>query len=1138
MNDRAPGGGEPQAPARNGVTGHGIDDLTWLADVPGVERAILAGSAGDIGHVEVSLEDGYWARAEASHLRAVSGVFDAIADGRSETVAGGWISAITSEPFSAQRMDRWAADALKIMLERPPQRVLEIGCGEGALLTRLAPIAHRYVGVELSSTALSCLADSLAESPYRDRVELIAVPAHDLGDVEGSFDLVILNSVVQYFPSASYLARVLGLAASKLVPGGRLFVGDVRHPGHVADLALRSAVHRMGPNATGRQVLAEAQRRITEESELLLRPEFLVAWADDAGLTADVRLRESAADDLGYYRYDVIIETQTPDLDVVTPHMAWAEAVADLRRALTTVAQGDQTVRLLRVPNNAARATRAARESMISEPAGLVVQPEARAPADSVIPPELVDLCAELGLEWAPAWPGCDLDRDDQVDVLVAPAELPQQRCGRHRREQSAPAGGAKDYVSTPLESMLSAKLARRWREAAPDHVRMLRPVFTFQPSHPSHGDTALTGQPPTQFAVLTGPVLHVDPGQTLHGLVLQYGDQHPDDTAVVAGDRRITHRELRSAAEDVAGRLSAVGVRPGDVVGLYVDRGWELVVGMLGILVSGASYLGLDRDNPVARTQQLLQKAGAVCVVSTPRAVGGLANLVEDPILVDETFEARPGTRRLGDGVDGAASGAYLIFTSGSTGEPKGVVVDHGQAVNLVAGLDSVLGVPSDPGSKTWLAATNICFDISVAEIFWPLSRGVRLVIGDTGRYRGSFRGDDKDLVSLFEEHPITHFQSTPSLVRLLLQDPRWRTIVEDLDVLVVGGEVLTRSLAEELTGVGVLVNGYGPTEATVYTTMHVVDRGSAGPVPIGAPLANVTVRIVDESLATLAVGQTGEVLIGGAGVARGYLGPASNQGGFVLANIDGSSRRWYRTGDLGRIDAYGSLHYVGRRDGQVKIRGYRVELGEIEDMIRRNPEVRDCAVVARGSGNALTHLDAAIVLDVPGSSTLSGKALRDWVSERLPAYMVPTSVTTVPALPMTASGKLDRRAVLDLLPARADVAPPTAGPTDPTSIERTVCRIWSDVLGIDEIPLQQNFFDVGGNSLLLAQVHDRLSDILPDPLELLDLFRYPTVSGLVAHLSRGHGPDPQGTEQTGTDSTLSRRTRSLAVDRRRLRT
>ncbi|HEX8430592.1 MAG TPA: amino acid adenylation domain-containing protein, partial [Longimicrobium sp.] len=567
-----------------------------------------------------------------------------------------------------------------------------------------------------------------------------------------------------------------------------------------------------------------------------------------------------------------------------------------------------------------------------------------------------------------------------------------------------------------------------------------------------------------------------------VHTLIEEQARRTPGATAVTYAGRRLTYAELDARANQIAGRLRHNGVGPEVLVGVLVERSPELIVAMLGVLKAGGAYVPLDPAYPRARLKLMLADT-RVPVLVTQRSLRGRVAAGDATIVEVDDLDGEPA-ERVESGA-GPENLSHVIYTSGSTGTPKGVEIRHASVATLIRWAPEVLGIGE--GSAV-LASTSVSFDVHVAETWVPLALGARIVIVPDALHLATLpAGESVDVVSM-----------VPSAATELLRAGGIPASVRSLNL---GGEPLRNELAQALyarPGVKRVLNLYGPTEDTTYSTAHVVERGSTRPTPVGRPVANTRVYILDAALAPLPVGATGEVWIGGDGVARGYLRrPAATAERFIpdpFTPVPGA--RMYRTGDLGR-DGDGVIECLGRVDHQVKVRGYRVELGEVEAALRAHPAMSDAAAVVREDVPGDRVLVAYVVGDVAPAE------LRASVRERLPAYMVPTSMVVMDRLPRLPNGKVDRHALP--VPARS-----TDGYVPPrTPAEETVCRIWEEVLGMERVGADDDFHDLGGHSLRATQITSRIRRELGAELSLADVFdaRTPAALARLAESRAGQG-------------------------------
>ena len=577
--------------------------------------------------------------------------------------------------------------------------------------------------------------------------------------------------------------------------------------------------------------------------------------------------------------------------------------------------------------------------------------------------------------------------------------------------------------------------------------------------------------------------------GLCLHQLFEAQAARTPGRAAVEADDGRLDYAGLDRRAAALAAALRARGVGPETRVGIFVERSAEMLVALLGVLKAGGAYLPLDPAYPADRIAYILEDSGArlVLVQAATRellpAVDGVEAVLLDAAEADSVRVAPPLDSQ-GPAVD-PENLAYVIYTSGSTGRPKGVQVPHRAVVNFLHTMRERPGLRAD---DVLLAVTTLSFDIAGLELFLPLTVGATVVVA--GRETAA---DARLLAERIASCGATVVQATPATWRMLLAAgwggrPALRALC--------GGEALDGELARRLRPlVAELWNLYGPTETTIWSTAQRVESPD-GPPPIGRPIGNTRVYVLDEALDHAALGVEGELCIAGDGVARGYLGrPELTAERFVPEpGADGAAM--YRTGDLVRIGERGEIRYLGRMDHQVKVRGFRIELGEIEAALARHPAVRQAVVAAREDGTGERALVAYLAAGEGGLPPVG--ELRAALAEALPEYMVPGAFVELPSFPLTPNGKVDRRALP--APGRAERLRGAAGYAPPrTALEEVLCATWAEVLDVDRVGVRDDVLDLGAHSVMAAQVLARL-EMLRVPLALRDVFDAPTVEGFAA--------------------------------------
>jgi len=582
----------------------------------------------------------------------------------------------------------------------------------------------------------------------------------------------------------------------------------------------------------------------------------------------------------------------------------------------------------------------------------------------------------------------------------------------------------------------------------------------------------------------------------TLHQLFAAQAARTPHAIAVETDQgMALTYAELESRASRLARHLRRLGVEPEALVGICAERSIEMVVGLLGILKAGGAYVPLDPDLPPERLSFVLGDAGARALL----VQGGLAGRLPDhgiPTLLLDAFE-QIGTGSLPVEVPPDAL-AYVIYTSGSTGKPKGAMNTHRAVVNRLLWMQSAYGLSA---ADAVLQKTPFGFDVSVWEFFWPLAVGARLVMARPGGHQ-----DPEYLAAAIERAGITTLHFVPSMLSAFLE-VRSLERCRGVRRVIASGEALPADLAAtffaRLPGVE-LHNLYGPTEAAIdVTAWACAPEAGRRAVPIGRPIANLRISLLDHALAPVPIGVAGELYIGGAGLARGYVRrPDLTAERFLPDPHDGGpGARMYRTGDLARFRPDGAIEFLGRIDHQVKIRGFRIELGEIEAALGAHPDVREAVVLARLDAPG----DPRLVAYVVPRAAIGAAELTQHLAAILPAYMVPSSFVLLPALPLNPNGKVDRRALpapsaVDL-PAREAYAAPR------TPAEELLCAIWADVLDLPQVGIRDNFFTLGGHSLFAARAVSRIYDTFGVELSLRSLFEAPTPAAMAVVIEQAQG-------------------------------
>ncbi|MFJ8472345.1 amino acid adenylation domain-containing protein [Kitasatospora sp. NPDC094011] len=578
----------------------------------------------------------------------------------------------------------------------------------------------------------------------------------------------------------------------------------------------------------------------------------------------------------------------------------------------------------------------------------------------------------------------------------------------------------------------------------------------------------------------------------TLHSAFVELAAKNPDATAVYSEAGVLSYGELDRRSRELAERLTAAGAGPGIPVGICVERTPELLVGILAALRSGSCYLPLDPNYPADRLAFMVRDSGTRLLLTTPASRTGCPPGPTVLVLgAGDTVTTEPGAAPAAV-VPGDT--AYVIYTSGSTGRPKGVAVRHSGCVAMLAAMDRVLAGCDLSGVS---AASSVCFDMSVMEIFNALCRGGAVVLVESAVHLPESRYADR----------ITHLNVVPSVMNSLLDagalPPTVRTVV-------FGGEALRRKLVDRTyreTGATQVFNAYGPTEGTVFCTFGPVPEDSAEEPTIGPPTEGARVYVLDERLRPA---PTGELHLGGAGLAHGYVARPGTTAERFVPDPFRDGERMYRTGDLVELTEGGELRFLGRTDHQVKLRGYRIELEEVEARLTGCPEVREAAAAVRG--NRLVGYVVPAHGTAPDGPTVDA-ALQHAVTARLaaelPDHLVPATLVVLPALPLGPGGKLDRAELPE---------PPAAGPGGPrtapgTPTELALAEIWGQLLGLEpsELDVQSAFYDLGGDSLLLIRLARLMTRRFDRRVRVPDLFSFRDIASLARWLDDDSGAAPE---------------------------
>ncbi len=582
-----------------------------------------------------------------------------------------------------------------------------------------------------------------------------------------------------------------------------------------------------------------------------------------------------------------------------------------------------------------------------------------------------------------------------------------------------------------------------------------------------------------------------------MHQLFEAQAEATPDATALIFGHERLTYRELNAHANQLANYLQRLGVGPESLVAIRMERSIEMVVGMLAVLKAGGAYVPLDLAYPRERLAFMLDDAQARVVLTQQRLIEGPADQPSQIVCVDSDWE-KISAEDYSNPTSAVTPRnlAYVIYTSGSVGRPKGVAIEHQSAVTMLQWARDSFRAEQIEGV---LASTSICFDLSVFELFVPLSWGGKVILAENALH----------LPALPAANEVTLVNTVPSAITELA---RINGVPPSVTTVNLAGEPLKNALVEQVYRQGMVkevYNLYGPSEDTTYSTYTMIEKETTEAVSIGRPIANTQVYLLDSNGQVVPVGVPAELHLGGDGLVRGYLNrPEMTAERFIpdpFSPLPG--RRLYRTGDLARYRADGNIEFLGRLDHQVKIRGFRIEPGEVEAVLGQHPAVVESVVLAREDVPGDKRLVAYVAHKQEPVPTVTD--LRHFLRQQLPDYMLPAAFVMLDQMPLTPNGKVDRRA----LPAPESARPELESAYVPphTSLERTIAAMWQELLHVDKIGVHDNFFDLGGHSLLILQLHGKLVEVYGDKkITVVDLFQSPTISSLARFLSQADSEQP----------------------------
>lgn len=581
------------------------------------------------------------------------------------------------------------------------------------------------------------------------------------------------------------------------------------------------------------------------------------------------------------------------------------------------------------------------------------------------------------------------------------------------------------------------------------------------------------------------------DKDKTISDLFENTAKKYPDKIALIAKDRNLTYSQLNEEANKIANFLRKKGIKNGDIVGLISTRTSKMILGILGIIKSGAAYLPIDPVYPESRINYILTNSG-VNILLTTEEININYNFKGEIVPIDDSNIKNESTKNP-ENINYSEDPLYLIYTSGSTGKPKGVVIKHKSVNNFIHGITKAIDFND---KKKIISLTTFSFDIFVLESLLPLTKGLTMVLTSDEAQQ-----DPKEIGRLIKNYSINMIQTTPSRMKVLIEDEEFTEAVKELDTIMIGGESFPENLLEQLQlkTNAKIYNMYGPTETTVWSTIK--DLTNSKNITIGKPISNTRIYILDDNNKIAPIGVYGELCIAGDGLAKGYFkNKKLTKQKFVEVDLFKRKEIVYKTGDLARVTLDGEIEIKGRIDSQVKIRGYRIELEEVEKNLLENKLIKEAIVVKKEDKKGNAFLCAYYIANKQIDEETFNKELRAYLSKKLPYYMIPSHFIKVEKWPLTPNQKIDKKSLPDPLNRKTIDKNKIIKPED--SFQKEILRIWQDVLGIDGIGINDNFFDIGGNSMLLIQVISKIRKLTNKDIPVVSMFQYPTIMSFANYL------------------------------------
>jgi tyrocidine synthetase-3 len=585
-----------------------------------------------------------------------------------------------------------------------------------------------------------------------------------------------------------------------------------------------------------------------------------------------------------------------------------------------------------------------------------------------------------------------------------------------------------------------------------------------------------------------------------LHAFIEEQAIKTPNATALIYKEDTLNYEALNQQANQLAHHLLSQGIKAGDIVGVLLERNISLIVTLLAISKTGACYLPLSLSLPQAKLNAISENARIQFIITSANISQWCIPQTIHTIDI-ESISTEYSTNNVSIKTKDKAL-FNIIYTSGSTGVPKGVMVSHAALINRLLWMQETFPLTA---SDRVLHKTPYGFDVSVWEIFWPLMVGAQLVIAEPNEHR-----NPNYIHEIITEKKITVAHFVPSMLSVFLQTPSADS-VHYLNTVFCSGEILTPHLADvffQKHPQTQLVNLYGPTEAAIDVSYHICTP-HAKRIPIGKPISNIALHVIDTNNALLPIGAIGELAIAGDGLAEGYLHQQELTERFFIANPFTPNTRLYKTGDLAHYDQQGNLHFIGRNDQQIKVRGFRVEIGEIEHTLNIHPDIADSRVYASIDNNNTLAITAYYI----AKNTISMSDIRNHLANTLPSFMIPNTFVAITEWPLTANGKINRLALPEQQ-AQEIHHKPFIAPSD--DIEKSIAKIWIDLLNVEKIGIHDNFFELGGHSLLATIAITRLQNEYHIKIPLIDIFKEPTIANFaqairIAQQTQAHSLQPK---------------------------